>query len=413
MADGTAHGVWLRARPSALNQRLLQTLGPTVARISRGQLPWLTYRTGPAPQPPSPAWLQLRPILAGICGSDLSVLTGKQSPILSPFASLPAVLGHEVVAKVSHGPRAGERVVVDPLISCEMRGLPWCGPCTDGLPGLCRNAAEGALAPGMMMGFCADLPGGWSDAMLAHHSQLHPVPEVLSDEEAVLVEPLSVAMHAVLHRVPEPGERVLVIGGGTLGLLTLAALRLTNPHLEVSVVVRHAAQERLATELGATTVLRGRGDDLLQRAARVAGASIYRSLDGVPVLRGGFNHVVDAVGTSDSLRTSLRLADARGRVVVLGGIGRVPDLDWTLVWARELELIGTYVYGREPGLTGAPHTFDHVMRLLVEHRDLELGRLVTHRFALSDWAGAMGAALDRGGRDAIKIAFEIPPPAAH
>ena len=73
----------------------------------------------------------------------------------------------------------------------------------------------------MLIGYCADLPGGWSDAMVVHRSQLHAVPDAVSDEAAVLVEPFSVAC-AVLARPPAAGEAVLVIGAGTLGLLTVA-----------------------------------------------------------------------------------------------------------------------------------------------------------------------------------------------
>ena len=119
------------------------------------------------------------------------MLTGRASATLSPFSSFPAILGHEVVAVVAEagaeaGVTAGQRVVLDPIISCAVRGLEPCPGCRDGTPALCRRAAEGDLSPGMLIGFCRDLPGGWSEGMLAHASQLHPVPERLSDEAAAL-----------------------------------------------------------------------------------------------------------------------------------------------------------------------------------------------------------------------------------
>jgi threonine dehydrogenase-like Zn-dependent dehydrogenase len=82
---------------------------------------------------------------------------------------------------------AGARVVVDPVISCFVRGLDPCVACRDGLPALCRHAADGSISPGMLIGYCRDLPGAWSEAMLAHVSQLHRVPDSISDATAVLV----------------------------------------------------------------------------------------------------------------------------------------------------------------------------------------------------------------------------------
>jgi threonine dehydrogenase-like Zn-dependent dehydrogenase len=169
---------------------------------------------------PGSEWIRVRPRLAGVCGTDLGLLTGHASSILSPFASFPAVLGHEVVGVVEE---SGQRVVIDPVISCQMRGLEPCRWCAAGAARFCERAADGNLSPGLLVGYCADLPGGWSTGMIAHRSQLHAVPEELSDEAAVLVEPFSVALHAVLAAPPQPGEQVLVIGAGTVGLCALVA----------------------------------------------------------------------------------------------------------------------------------------------------------------------------------------------
>jgi L-iditol 2-dehydrogenase len=350
--------------------------------------------------------VRVRPILSGVCGSDLALLTGRASAILSPFASFPAVMGHEVLAGVESGPLSGQRVVVDPLIGCVVRGLSQCSSCAAGLPGTCLRQADGPLAPGPMLGFCGDLPGGWSDAMLVHRSQLYPVPEAVTDEEGVLVEPLSVAMHAVLQRRPSSGEPVLVIGGGTVGLCTVAALRMLDPDADVTIVARHGAQAKLAERLGARRVLRERGPALIDAAGAVVGARSYRSIYGEPVLAGGFRQVYDAVGSAASLQAAISLAAPRGRVAVLGGPGRLRAMDWTLVWTRELMVAGTYVYGREAALPGKPHTFDHVLGLLASGPDLPIGALVTHRFGLRDWRRAMAAALDRRRSGALKVVFE-------
>jgi len=134
--------------------------------------------------------------------SGLSLgVTPAMTAMLSPFSSFPAILGHEVVAVVEEAGTGadvatGQRVVLDPIISCAVRGLDPCPGCRAGTPALCRRAAEGDLSPGMLIGFCRDLPGGWSEGMLAHSSQLHAVPKQLSDEAAALIEPLACGLHA-------------------------------------------------------------------------------------------------------------------------------------------------------------------------------------------------------------------------
>jgi threonine dehydrogenase-like Zn-dependent dehydrogenase len=395
-------GLRLRFGASATNHRLLRVFGSSVPRLTGGWMPWLGVARYDPPALPGDDWVRLRPILSGICGTDLSLLTGHASAVLSPFASFPAVLGHEVVGEVEE---RGERVVLDPIISCAVRGHRPCEWCAVGQARFCAGAAgDDELGPGMLIGYSADLPGGWSTGMIAHRSQLHPVPERLSDEAAVMVEPFSVALHAVLAEPPERGARVLVIGGGTLGLCTVAALRLAAPGSDVVLVARHAAQRQMGERLGAFATLGGR-DAAVQAAVRHAGARAHRSILGQTVLSGGFAQVYDAVGSRASLSDALRATAPGDRLVLVGGPAEIRGLDLTLAWTRELRVTGTYVYGDEPSVAGAPHTMDEALRLLAENPDLPLGELVTHRFRLEDWPRAMRTALRRGPSGAIKVAF--------
>jgi threonine dehydrogenase-like Zn-dependent dehydrogenase len=354
----------------------------------------------------------LEPILSGVCGSDMAVLTGHASAVLSPFSSFPAVLGHEVVARVAEIGSAvtevevGDRVVLDPMIGCVVRGLPACERCAAGWPSLCLRAADGELAPGMLIGFCRDLPGAWSDELQAHRSRVYPVPAGVSDEAAVLVEPFAVALHAVLTLTPAAGERVLVVGGGTVGLCAVAALHLVAPGADVTVLARHPAQVALAMRLGATRVVGGPSPEAaLAAAVEHAGASRHRPLSGPDTLAGGFDLVFETGGTQRSLDAALRSAAPRARVSLLGGLAVVDRVDLTLTWARELDLRGSYVYGREDGLPGRPHTIDYALRLLAEHPEQPLGELVTHRYRLEDWPAAMRAVLDRRRSGAVKVVF--------
>jgi threonine dehydrogenase-like Zn-dependent dehydrogenase len=410
MSEPSVRGLRQRFAASPLNYRTLRLLGGRLPRYARGWMPWLGLDRYARLPLPGADWVRLRPTMAGVCGTDMALLTGRASAVLSPFASFPAVLGHEVVGVVdevgpgAHGFAAGERVVVDPVVGCTVRGLAHCDPCAAGHPSLCLRGAGGVFSPGLLLGFCRDLPGGWGDEMLAHASQLRHVPDAMPDEVAVLVEPFAVALHAVLADPPGPGARVLVIGGGSMGLLTLAALRLLAPDAEPTLAARHHFQAEMAERIVPGSVADGRGG-VLQAAVDRAGAVRHRPIVGGDVLTGGFSQVYDCVGSAGSLDSAFRAAGPRGRVVVVGGPAEIAHLDWTLLWTRELEVAGSYVYGREPSLPGEPHTMDAALRLLSGHPGLPIGELVTHRFALRDHRRAMATALDRGRAGALKIVF--------
>src|SRR5262249_7163788 len=159
-------------------------------------------------------WVRVRTRLGGICGSDLAIVTLRASPATSPFSSFPFVLGHENVGIVeetgaaARGVQRGERVVVNPLLACAARGIePPCRQCPAGHPSRCEGFTDGALARGMMIGTTRGLGGSWGERFVAHDSQVHRVPDGVSDEEAVLVEPFACAVHAVRSAPPAAGER--------------------------------------------------------------------------------------------------------------------------------------------------------------------------------------------------------------
>ena len=376
--------------------------------MATGGIPGLRYDQVQAPELPGTDWLRLRPLLCGICGSDMSLLTGHSSPVLSPFTSFPAVLGHEILAEVSEvGPgvrnvSVGDRVVVDPYISCEMRGLEPCPSCRSGQRCTCTQTAEGELSPGMLIGFCRDLPGGWSEDMVVHAGQVYPVPPQVPDSAAVLVEPLSVSFHAVLKSPPEPGSRVLIVGGGTIGLAVLAALRLLDLQCHVTVAARYPLQTEMARRLGADEIV----DDAGTAAVEVAGARSYKPLRGGHVYAGGFDWVYDCVGSPRSVDESVRVAGPGGTVMLVGCAGEVPRLDLSFVWAGELDISGSYGYAVEYSVEGTPHTFELVLGLLESRPDYPLTDLVTHVFPLADWRDAMRVNLNRGRYGALKTVFD-------
>lgn len=349
------------------------------------------------PEPPADDWVTLRPRLAGICGSDLSTIDGHSSRYFEPIVSFPFVPGHEVVGDVVGGEHDGRRAVLVPVLHCEIRGIvPPCNGCASGDVNRCERIAFGHLEPGLQTGFCESTGGGWSETMVAHPAQLVPVPDELSDEAAVMVEPTACAVHAAgaVARHHDGEGPVVVIGAGTLGLLTIAALPDGMP---IITGARYAHQKRLATELGATTVV---SPDELNGAVRLATRSMKLGADhAADQLTGGAPVVVDCVGSEASLAQALEVVAPGGTILVVGMPATV-SLDLTGLWHREVALRGVYAYRRED--------FDAALHLVSRtgpHGDL--GRLVSATYPLSRYEDAIVHAADAGRRGAVKIAFDL------
>jgi len=372
-----------------------------------------------APLLPGAGWHRVAPILSGICGSDLHTVDGRSSRYFEDLVSFPFVPGHEIVGTAAEGARSadgevladGERVVVEPVLGCVARGIePRCPACAEGRTGDCERVAFGHLRPGLQTGFCADTGGGWSTTgLVAHESQLHRVPEGLSDADAVTVEPLACALHAALAAGVRDGEVVAVVGAGTLGLLVtaafthLAALELRAAPDALLVGARYDHQRRLALELGATAAL---DDDALARAVRRRSGSlaIGSPSAGARRLAGGADVVVDCVGSAASIAQSLEMVRPRGRVLLVGMPGRV-TVDLAPLWHREVALVGTYAYGTETVPGGAPvRTFDLALAVAAA---AGTGRLVSATYPLERFEEALAHAGAAGRRGAVKIAFDL------
>jgi L-iditol 2-dehydrogenase len=373
----------------------------------RGPSPLRLVET-PDPPLPGPEWVRVRVDLAGICGSDLHLVLLETSPSASVYASMPFVVGHENVGTVieageASGVAVGTRVVVEPLLPCATRGFAEpCPACARGDYNLCSRFAEGALAPGIGHGACRDVGGAWGEVMVAHRTRLVPVPTGVPDEQAVLTEPLAVAVHAVLRFVPAGAGIVLVVGAGTIGLTAIAALRALRPDARVVVLARHAHQAALARRLGAAEVLTGARGEHYAAVARLAGARLVRPLLGPPVLTGGADATLECVGGARTIDDALRLTRAGG-VVVLVGLASVPrGVDWTPVWLREVAIRGSGYYAEERVDGRRVRAIELAMELLAGGR-IDLRPLVTHRFALADWQRAVAVALDRQGHRAVKV----------
>ena len=378
-----------------------------MARVASGWRPGAGGRFGPLrpvdvgpPELPGPGWHRLAPRLSGICGSDLATVDGRSSRWFEPIVSFPFIPGHEVVADTLDG----RRVVVEPVLACEARGIrPLCPACADGRRRHCLNLTGGHISPGLQTGYCRETGGGWSLALVAHESQLHTVPEQLPDEAAVLVEPAACAVHAALSSSGGPGAQAgqeitaVVIGAGTLGLCVIAALsRFREDVSRVIAIAKHQHQRVLAARLGATSVAEP-GE--LRRAVRRATGSWIR--DGGQ-LSGGAPLVIDCVGSAGSLADALAVT-APGGSLVLAGMPAPAHVDLTPLWQREICLKGAYTYGPEPAM-GGRHSFDLAFELAEAAR---LDRLLSATYPLERPVEAIEHAAAAGRRGAIKIAFDI------
>jgi threonine dehydrogenase-like Zn-dependent dehydrogenase len=344
-------------------------------------------RLGDLDEPALPAdgWHRVRPRLAGICGSDLATVDGHSTRYFEPIVSFPFVPGHEVVGDLDDG----RRVVLEPVLACAARGIvPPCPACLTGATGNCERIAFGHLEPGLQTGFCTDTGGGWGTTLVAHDSQLHPVPDTMADEAAVMVEPTSCAIHGVDRAGVTEGDTVVVIGAGTLGLLTVAALRRLALPGFVIVAAKHPEQRRLARELGADVVVEP-GE--LRRGVRRA----TRSLEVGTTLTGGADVTIDCVGSAASITDALAITRPGGRVALVGMPGDV-SLDLTPLWQKELALAGAYAYRHD--------TFDRAFDLVAE---ADLARLVSARYPLDRFGDAIDHAANAGRRGAVKIVFDL------
>ena len=352
----------------------------------------------PEPSLPTSDWMRVMPSVSGICGSDLAAISGHVSLYLDPLTSYPFVPGHEVVGVLDDG----SRVVIEPALGCVVRGIdPPCPRCAEGRPGLCYNVTEGPIEVGLQTGYCADTGGGWGEVLVAHPSQMHAVPETLPDEAAVLIEPFACCVHAALRGGATRDDIVVVSGAGTIGLLTIAAVKLFTPPKRLIAIAKHPTQRDLARKLGADQVVAPA--DVYQRIRFATGA---RRLDSMnrSLLLGGADVTFECVGRADSLNDAVRFTREGGTVIAVGMPGE-EKVDWAPIWQRELTVSGAYAYGSEPKVKGRK-TFELALEAAPE---MHLEELTAPLFGLGEYRDAIAYAMSAGRLGAVKVAFDLRP----
>jgi L-iditol 2-dehydrogenase len=310
------------------------------------------------PPVPGPGEALVRVTAVGICGSDLHWYD--ESSIGDAVLTRPLVLGHEAAGVIISGPRAGQRVAIDPQVPC----------------GACETCAEGRghLCPGVRFLGHGTTDGALREQLAWPDVNLVPIPDAIDDVDGALLEPLGVAIHALGLARLRPGGSIGVLGAGPIGLLIIQLARAAGATTIV-------ATDRLAHRVEAARALGAIAEQVRGGEER---AALLEATGGR-----GVDAAVEIAGDDDAIATAIALARPAATVVVAGisagttstipsSIGRRKGLD--LRFSRRM--IRTY-----------PRAIE-----LVASGRIDLGAVVSHRFDLSDFDRAFRTAVRRDGR---------------
>ncbi|MGQ9732478.1 MAG: zinc-dependent alcohol dehydrogenase [Candidatus Zipacnadales bacterium] len=327
----------------------------------------LQARLAELPEPePASGQVRVRTRLAGVCGSDMHAYLGSQ-----PFFVYPQIPGHEVVGEVvsdgeAQSLKPGQRVVLDPTINCGH-----CRPCQLGRYNCCSNIQViGVHAPGVMAEF-----------FVAPEQRLHPVPDSIPDEIAVMAEPLSIGLHAVNRAELHARDRIAIVGAGPIGLSILLMAELRGARCAVSDI--KPTRLALAERLGAELTIDANEVDALQVIED------WTEGEGVAV-------AFEAVGSPSTIRAAVDMAASAGRVVILGLCHQEVCLPGVMFVRKELEVIGSRLH---------QHTVQEVVSLLGAER-MNPRPLLSDLRPLEAFQSALDDLRERGD-EFIKIVLQL------
>lgn len=260
---------------------------------------------------------------ASICGTDLHIYLGE----FKPRVKYPRILGHEFSGviedlgeNVSHL-KKGDRVVVDPVI--------WCNQCP-----ACLNGNNNACHFLKLIG--VDVDGAFAENVAVGNDKVFRVPEILSLRDAALIELYSIGVHSIRKAMIEPGDRVVVLGAGRLGLSVLEVIKQTAASWVCSVDLLENRLE-IAKRLGADLVINAGEEDPVKK--------ILSLTDGL-----GVDRVIETVGTAVEMegrempiQQAVRMARHGGRIVVMGMGSQYTPVFWKEFVEKEIQLVGSRV----------------------------------------------------------------------
>jgi 2-desacetyl-2-hydroxyethyl bacteriochlorophyllide A dehydrogenase len=297
-----------------------------------------------------------------ICGSDLHAYRGVSKRRVPPL-----VMGHEFSGEIAEVGRTvknlsiGERVVVEPIISCGS-----CRLCRLGRDNICENLQLVGL----------HRSGAFSEYVSVPAKKCYTLPKMVSFEEASLVEPLAVAVHAVHLASLEKNEAIAIIGSGAIGLMILQVAKKGGAG---KIVVLDTLDYRLALakSLGATTTINVKKEVPLQRI----------------LTDGGVDTVFEAVGHQETVQQGLEMVRTGGKVIVIGMLEATMQLPILDITVKEIDLQGSYGYTSDD--------FQQALKLIAQGK-VNVKPLITHLLPLDDIKKGFEI-LSQGAEDVIKV----------
>jgi (R,R)-butanediol dehydrogenase / meso-butanediol dehydrogenase / diacetyl reductase len=303
---------------------------------------------------------------AGVCGTDLRIFQGHLQNRVGPRR----ILGHEAIALVretsSHGKlKTGDRVVVEPTISCGD-----CTACRQGFTHVCQNLR--------ILGI--DQDGAFQHFWTVPDHRLHQVPDAIADDQATMIEPLAVAVHAVRLSALRASETVAIVGAGTIGLLIAMLARKNGA--QIVVLENNPYRLEFARQLQFQAF-----DPKEQAAVQTASAFTEGS---------GMNVIFEASGSIGGARLMTSLAAVRGRVILVGIHDHETPVDLYQIFSRELSVQGMRAYSSQD--------FMEAIRLL-SAGEINLAPFISKHYKLEQLQQAMELAVS--GAPAMKILVDI------
>ena len=314
----------------------------------------------------NPGEVLVRVRACGICGSDLNIF--RRDPPIPKYWG-----GHEISGEIEEigpgveGLNAGERVSVAPLIPCGK-----CELCMAGLENICPDC--------VFISFNAR--GGFSEFVVAPRENIYRLPDKMGFDEAVLLEPLADVLHSFKRAGDIAGKMIVVVGCGTIGLLTVVAAKALGAQ-KIIAIGKYGHQRRLSTLLGADAAL-GSADPGIERL-------VIEALKGAKA-----DLVFETVGgyESESIAQSLNILRPGGTLMLSGVHYKTPNMNLKFLTEREIEIKGTQRYRRE----------DYAAAIdLYAKGAINGSLLVTHRVSLEDIMKGYSIAFDKDANSAVKV----------
>jgi len=283
----------------------------------------------------------------GICGSEFHAYEG-----ISERRKPPLIMGHEFsgeieeIGKNVENLRKGDRVVVNPIIHCLK-----CDNCLSGKPNICENMHLIGL----------HTPGAFAEYIAVPSENCYRIPSDLSFEEASMVEPMAVGVHAVKKAFLKINDDVAIIGTGTIGLCTLQAAKISGAgRIICSELIE--SRLKLAEKIGANILINAKEIDPIEKVMELTNGK-------------GIDIAFEAVGIQKTIQQAINMIKKGGSVVVIGMLTKKMELDMLDIVTKEKRIIGSYVY--------TPLDFKIALKLISEKR-VNVKSLITHVFSLKE-----------------------------